>query len=130
MNRYDDIINLPHPEPSHPRMSLESRAAQFAPFAALSGHGEAISETSRQTERMIELSEDEISRISKNIFYAYENDMTIKLSFFLPDRRKSGGGYLELREKIKKIDETEHLLIMNNGIRIPFCHIIGVSFVR
>ncbi|MDE5874266.1 MAG: hypothetical protein K2H15_01360, partial [Muribaculaceae bacterium] len=93
MSRYDDIINLPHPDLNHPRMSMEKRAAQFAPFSALSGHGEAISETARQTESKIELTAEEQSKLSKQLIYALERGMEVKIIHFKPDVAKEGGRY-------------------------------------
>lgn len=105
MNRYDDIIELPHYEPRHKRMTLENRAAQFAPFAALTGHGAAIEETARLTDRLTELSEDEHIRLSRILKYAYEKHATVTITYFQPDRLKSGGKYDKISGEIKKIDE-------------------------
>ena len=90
MSRYDDIIDLPHYEPKHKRMTMENRAAQFAPFAALTGHGAAIAETARLTDSMTELSADEQIRLSRILNYAYEKHLEINLTYFIPDARKAG----------------------------------------
>lgn len=115
MSRYDDIIELPHHEPKHPRMTLENRAAQFAPFAALTGHGAAIAETARLTDKMSELSSEEQTRLSRRIIIAYELHIDINIIYFLPDRLKSGGVYEKIHGKIKKIDEAERIVILEDG---------------
>ncbi|MDE6549217.1 MAG: hypothetical protein K2L22_09470 [Muribaculaceae bacterium] len=119
MSRYDDIIDLPHYEPKHKRMTMENRAAQFAPFAALTGHGAAIAETARLTDNMTELSTDEQLRLSRILNYASEKHIQVALTYFLPDTRKSGGKYENASGIIKKIDETDRTLTLSNGSTIP-----------
>ena len=119
MSRYDDILNLPHYEPKHRRMSLESRAAQFAPFAALTGHGAAIAETARPTESMNELSKEEQARLSLRLIQAFEKHFNITITYFLPDRFKTGGKYERFQGVIKKIDESERMVVFHGGVMIP-----------
>ncbi|MBD5275724.1 MAG: YolD-like family protein [Bacteroides sp.] len=119
MSRYDDILNLPHYEPKHRRMSLESRAAQFAPFAALTGHGAAIAETVRPTESMNELSKEEQARLSLRLIQAFEKHFNITITYFLPDRFKTGGKYERFQGVIKKIDESERMVVFHGGVMIP-----------
>ena len=127
MNKYDDIIGLPHPEPRHPRMLLAARAAQFAPFAALTGHGAAIEETARITDEMIELSTDEQQRLSRRIAHAFEHNLPVRLTVFRPDSRKSGGSYAEERGTIRKIEPTEGLLTFTDGRTIPLRFIVALT---
>ncbi|MDE6560030.1 MAG: YolD-like family protein [Muribaculaceae bacterium] len=129
MSRYDDIIDLPHYEPKHKRMTMENRAAQFAPFAALTGHGAAIAETARLTDNMTELSTDEQLRLSRILNYAYEKHIQVTLTYFLPDTRKAGGKYENASGIIKKIDETDRILTLSNGptILIDLIHDIKLT---
>lgn len=119
MSRYDDIIDLPHYEPKHKRMTMENRAAQFAPFAALTGHGAAIAETARLTDSMTELSTDEQLRLSRILNYAYEKHFEVSLIYFIPDSRKAGGKYENVSGIIKKINDTDRTIILSTGQNIP-----------
>ncbi len=127
MSRYDDIIDLPHYEPKHKRMTMENRAAQFAPFAALTGHSAAIAETARLTDSMTELSADEQSRLSRILNYAYERQTEINITYFLPDKMKEGGKYENIRGRIKKIDEMERIIILSGGIIIPLDFVYDIK---
>ena len=116
MGKYDDIINLPHHvSATHLPMPMEKRAAQFAPFAALTGHEEAIKETARLTDRFKELSDEEKSIISDKLQYAIRNDNKIEITYFSPDKTKKGGFYKKVKGKIKKLDEYDNSLIMQSG---------------
>ena len=120
MEKYDDIINLPHHVSDyHKPMPMENRAAQFAPFAALSGHNEAISETARLTDMPRELSEDEQTRLTKKLNYVLENDSCVIITYFFPDRTKTGGTYKRVIGLIKKYDEIDRTLILKDGKTIP-----------
>lgn len=132
---YDDIINLPHPTSvKHPRMSLYDRAAQFSPFAALTGHDKAIEETARLTDEKVELSEDTIARLNEKLSLITENTGTkqkVTITYFVPDERKSGGAYVSHSGIIKKIDEYERTVIMMDKTVIPIkqiCEIQGEMF--
>lgn len=120
MGKYDDIINLPHHESDyHQRMPMSNRAAQFAPFAALNGHDAAILEKIRETEVFKELTDDEKIRLSKNISIALDNHYPVKVTYFIPDKTKSGGSYQNVKGIIKKWDEFEKILILKDGFIIP-----------
>ena len=120
MGKYDDIINLPHHVSEyHKPMPMENRAAQFAPFAALSGHNEAIVETARLTEMFRELSEDEQNRLTKKLNYVLENGSRVIITHFIPDTTKAGGMYKRVIGLIKKYDEIDRTLIMKDGKTIP-----------
>lgn len=130
MNNYDDIINLPHHiSAKHPRLSKEQRAAQFAPFAALTGYGDAIKETARITEDRIELDEEEKKKIDNKIL-ELKNKITEKpkvtITFFVPDIKKSGGEYVTIIGNLKKIDEYNKLLILEDKKKISIKEIIEI----
>ena len=97
-HKYDDIINLPHHvSKKHPQMSLHDRAAQFSPFAALTGHKAAINETARLTDEKQILSEDVIAKLNEQLNLIKENIGTnpiVTITYFVPDDRKSGGAYI------------------------------------
>lgn len=126
---YDDIINLPHPtSQKHPRMSLYDRAAQFSPFAALTGHDAAIKETARFTEEQMEQSEDLISRLNEKLQIISDNPGTeITVTCFVPDERKTGGAYVSHTGIVKKIDDYEHTLVMEDRTIIPISQISEIE---
>lgn len=128
MSRYDDIINLPHYEPKHKRMPIENRAAQFAPFAALTGHGAAINETARHTEKKKELSDEEKHEISKRLAFAIENQSLITITYFLHDQTKEGGSYQEVSGVVKKIDLIERVVFIKDGTNVLLNNVVGVKF--
>ena len=116
MGKYDDIINLAHHVSRfHRPMSMENRAAQFAPFAALNGHDEAIAETARRPEEKIELSDDEKNLISRKLIDAIERKARVSIIYFVPDKSKAGGSYRSITGTIKKWDDYEQILIFDNG---------------
>lgn len=129
MGKYDDIINLPHHVSDyHKPMPMENRAAQFAPFAALAGHETAIKEISRVTEKFKELSEEEKYLISCKLRYSIEKRLSVKITHFIPDKRKKGGAYFINEGYIKKWNESEEQIIMCNGASIPVNFISQIEF--
>lgn len=129
MGKYDDMINLPRPEPTRSRMGGLERAAQFAPFAALTGYDEAVGETARLVDEKIELSEDEreyLDEQTKKIREIPEREIAV--TYFIADKRKSGGAYLTAHGFVKKIDEIERLLVLTSGERIPLDDIFDIDF--
>lgn len=128
---YDDIINLPHPtSQKHPRMSLYDRAAQFSPFAALTGHDAAIKETARFTEKQTEQSEDLISRLNDKLQIISDNPGTeITVTYFVPDERKTGGAYVSHTGIVKKLDVYEHTLVMEDTTIIPISQISEIECI-
>ncbi len=130
-HKYDDIINLPHHiSKTRPQMPLIDRAAQFSSFAALSGHKEAIKETERITNEMLELSEDAKEILSGKLtkLRSCINEYPeIEITYFIPDTKKSGGSYNTIRGKIKKYDEYNRVLILDNNTVIHFDCIYNVS---
>ena len=127
---YGDIIDLPHYEPKkHERMDLYKRAAQFAPFAALTGYGDAIDEVSRYTDQGMELSEDEKDRLDyliRTLMQDAEEEPEVSLIHYVPDERKSGGSFKETAGRVKKIDTTKKALIMEDGQMILIEQIIDM----
>lgn len=128
MGKYDDIINFRHyRSPYRTPMPIENRAAQFAPFAALSGHDEAISEISRLTSTKIELTDEEKIEISKIIKEAHYNGHIVTITYFIPDNTKSGGGYTTTTGRISKVDKLGRQLILEKGFVILMDHIYSIS---
>lgn len=129
MGKYDDMINLPRPEPTRSRMGGLERAVQFAPFAALTGYDEAVGETARLVDEKIELSEDERAYLDEQTKKIREiPEREIAVTYFIADKRKSGGAYLTARGFVKKIDEIERLLVLTSGERIPLDDIFDIDF--
>ena len=128
----EDILYLPHHQsPKRKHMSLHDRAAQFAPFSALSGYEDAIEETGRLTEEEILLDETAVERINEQLQYIaahIQERMTVSVTYFRPDDRKSGGAYLTDIGVVKKIDQAGHALIMESGITIPMGQIRELQF--
>ncbi|MBR1700752.1 MAG: hypothetical protein IJ716_02230 [Lachnospiraceae bacterium] len=116
------MINFPHPEPvGHLRMSMEKRAAQFSPFAALSGYEEAVLETERLTEERIILDEAELEVLDNrmNEIMGMEEPPEVKITYFIPNERKAGGRYETVTGKISRIDRYNGQIVMGNGVVIP-----------
>ena len=122
-HKYDDIINLPHHvSKKHPQMSLHDRAAQFSPFAALTGHKAAINETARLTDEKQILSEDVIAKLNEQLNLIKENigtNQTVTITYFVPDDKKSGGAYISHTGVVNKIDEYNHTVILTDKTVIP-----------
>jgi len=123
MSTYDDIIHLPHPtSPTHPRMSISARAAQFSPYATLAGYGDAVKETARLTNKKLELDEDRkadinetLMRIQAQIDYKPQ----VAITYFKPDDKKDGGAYITVVGHVKKIKKYEGIVVMTDGMEIP-----------
>lgn len=131
MQKYKDIIDLPHKQSSkRPHMSLSDRAAQFAPFAALTGYDDAIVETGRLTDKKIELSEEalDLLNVKYQILLAHLADNAeIILTYFVPDKNKSGGVYVEKHGVVKRLDTFERQLILCDGTKILMDDILTIS---
>ena len=132
-HRYDDIIQLPHHQSTkRAHMSLHDRAAQFAPFAALTGHEAAIEETARLTENEIMLDETAIADVNDKLYEISQHlaeQWRVSITYFKPDRKKQGGAYLTDVGVIRKINETEQFILMDSGMRIKMEQIIKVEVV-
>lgn len=134
MGRYDDIIDLPYKKSKrHAHMSMHDRAAQFAPFAALTGYGEAVEETARFTEAKIELAEDRIAEINEVLTELKKTldkplgEVEVELDFFVQDKLKQGGKYLLYKGIVDKLDEHEKRLRLGTGIWINIEDIFDIK---
>ena len=131
INPYEDIIDFPHHTSiSHPRMSAHDRAAQFSPFAALTGYSSAITETARLTNRRIELDEqikadlnDKLSMIQGRLDQLPE----VAITYFQPDLIKSGGAYITALGCVKRIDQYKRTVIMQDATIIPIDDIFEID---
>lgn len=123
-NTYEDIIHLPHHvSPTRPQMSMSERAAQFSPFAALTGYGDVIAETARTTDQQAELDEDLLAELDQKLRVLAEHLQDVpkvSLTYFQPDIRKEGGAYRTVSCKVTKIDQTAGKLKTADGLEIPF----------
>lgn len=129
--KYDDIINLPHyVSKKHPQMSLEARSAQFAPFAALTGYEDEIQETGRLTNERKELNE-ELKQILDNKLKKIQEQISTKpeitCTYFIPDEKKDGGKYIEVKGKVIKIDRYNKLIVLEDKTEIPIEEIIEIK---
>ena len=129
MGKYDDIINLPHHvSKKYPKMSLEQRAVQFAPFASLVGYSDSVKETARLTNRRIELDE-EIKKMLDLKLQEIQNhkNEVITFTYFIPDLKKDGGKYVNISGIIKKIDDYKQEIILDDNTKIPIKEIIDIQ---
>lgn len=128
---YEDIIDLPpHVSRKRPKMSIMNRAAQFAPFAALTGHEAAVKETARQTQEKIQLDQyikDGLNNKLQIIDDQLKEHPEIEITYFQPDQKKDGGVYTTSIGIVKKIDKYEKLVVMEEGTTIYLDHIIKIE---
>lgn len=128
---YDDIISLPHHVSRvHPQMPMYSRAAQFAPFAALSGHEAAISETARQTDTERELADSEAEMLDRKfavLLQKKEEQPEVTITYFVPDKKKNGGSYHTSTGHIRKIDPDKDVIELTDGTSIPIVPIKNID---
>ena len=134
MTRYDDIINLPHhTSVTHTPMPIADRAAQFSPFAALTGYEDASDETGRLTQQWIELDENEKERLDEKLQMIREQLPThpqVSFTYFEPDKKKHGGAYLTVEGRARKLDESKHAFIMEDGREILIERIVKVELPK
>ena len=130
---YDDIINLPHYEPKHhPRMSMWNRAAQFAPFAALTGYDAAIRESGRFTDDWVGLSESgnqEMNRKMELIVSMLPEHPSVVIEYFVPDEHKAVGSYHTYTGNVRRIDEYEQMMVMTDGKKIELRMITNITII-
>ena len=131
MNRYEDIINLPHHVSLiRPKMPMSDRAAQFAPFAALTGYDAAIKETGRLTDERIELDEEALTTLDMKyqlLMDALDEEPEVEITYFKPDERKAGGAYVTATGAVIKVDDFERLITMQDGTKIPMDDILSID---
>lgn len=133
-HKYDDIINLPHHVSArHPQMTLSERAAQFAPFAALTGHNAAIQETARYTDSFAELDEDrkelldeKLRELALRLQEEGAKEREVEITYFRPDLKKSGGSYVTVRGRVKKIDGYKHQIFLADGTVIDMEYLFSI----
>ena len=129
MNKYDEILNIDYTM-KHPRMTLNERSFQFAPFSALVGFNDLIRERERKTTHKIELTDEEKEIINNKINYINNNlflNPDIKITYFIKDKKKDGGSYKTINETIKKIDFYHKNIILNNNEKINFENILNID---
>lgn len=128
---YDDIIHLPHHvSKRHPQMSLYNRAAQFAPFAALTGYEEAIIETARLTAPKVDMMEDNQQLLDRKLALlsrSLREQPTVSITYFQPDKKKTGGQYLTVTGVIKTIRDSERVILMADGKCVSIDTIINID---
>ena len=129
MSKYDDIINLPYPPAkTRPSMSVSDRAAQFAPFAALTGHDAAVQETARLTDHKIILDEYEKAELDSRLKFIENTSEPVltEITYFRPDEKKSGGEYVTARGYILKVDTVNKIIIMQDEREIPVDDVLSI----
>ncbi len=128
--KYDDILDLPRPRSAHEPMPMSDRAAQFSPFAALTGYEDAIDETARLTDARVELGESAVEELERKLIdlaARISERPEISVTYFVPDARKEGGAYVTRTGTLKRIDELGRELVFADGARIAVGDIISVE---
>ena len=128
---YEDIVNLPpHISKRHPQPSMIDRAARFAPFAAITGYEEMVLEEARVTEERIDLDEGALALLNEKLNMIQEfldEEPEVTITYFEPDKKKSGGAYVSITGTVKRIDEYEHLVLMTDGKKIRIDEIYNIQ---
>ena len=129
--KYNDILNMQYPNPEIEKDFPDKilREAQFAPFAALTGHDEAIAETARQTDSKIELDEYEAAELNEKLRYLDNSEKMdkVRITYFVPDKKKSGGAYITKTGVVIKVREYEKDVVMEDGSKIPIDDIFAID---
>ena len=129
--KYDDIINMPHHiSKKHPRMSLENRSAQFAPFAALTGYEDEVEETARITDKKIEITDEiktEMNIKLKSIQEKIYTKPKVTITYFIPDSKKEGGSYKIVTSNVMKIDKYKQTIVLKDKTEIPINFITNIN---
>lgn len=133
-HKYDDIINLEHPTSKrHPRMSAMDRAAQFAPFSALTGYDDMVVERARITGSRMELDDMQKMALDESMTYVLEHlseRPQVKITWFIKDARKSGGRYQEIKDAVQNVEVPNRMIILRNGLKIPMDDILEILVVK
>ena len=131
-NRYDEIMRLPHHvSKTRPQMPMSDRAAQFAPFAALTGYDSAIKETGRLTDERIELDEEALTALDRKyqlLMDTLDDAPEVTIIYFQPDERKAGGQYVSATGTVKKVDTFGRRILLQDGTRIPLDSVFDLRF--
>ena len=131
MEKYREIIGLPHHvSKTRPQMPMSDRAAQFAPFAALTGYDSAIKETGRLTDERIELDEEALTTLDMKyqlLMDALDDEPEVTSTYFQPDERKTGGKYVPATGAVKKVDDFEQRIIMQDGLKILMDDVLSID---
>ena len=129
--KYDEIMGLPHHvSKTRPQMPMSDRASQFAPFAALTGYDAAIKETRRLTDERIELDVEALSALDMKyqlLMEALDEAPEVTITYFRPDERKAGGKYVSAVGAVKKIDDFERRITMQDGAKIPMDDVLSIE---
>ena len=130
-SKYDEIMGLPHHvSKTRPQMPMSDRAAQFAPFAALTGYDSAIKETGRLTDERIELDEEALTALDRKyqlLINALDDAPEVTISYFQADERKAGGKYITATGAVKKVDDFERRITMQDGSKIPMDEVLSID---
>ncbi len=131
-NRYDEIMGLlHHVSKTRPQMPMSDRAAQFAPFAALTGYDSAIKETGRLTDERIELDEEALTALDRKyqlLMDTLDDAPEVTITYFQPDERKAGGQYVSATGTVKKVDTFGRRILLQDGTRIPLDSVYDLRF--
>lgn len=130
MNNYNDIINLKRPISNHSHLSIESRASQFSPFAALTGYDDEIKETSRITDKRIDIDDGLREMLNAKLNYLKDHikeNPNISITYFVKDPKKEGGKYLTKQGIIKRIDTVNEIIKFNDNASISMNDIINIT---
>lgn len=134
MGDYDDIIHLPHHQSkTRPHMSMTERAAQFSPFAALTGYEDVLEETARLTDQRSEPSESEQAELDRQLQLLQERISerpVVSITYFQPDEKKSGGAYVTVTDAVRRIDTVKRVLVLMDGREIPINDVSSIEFVE
>ncbi|MCQ2167783.1 MAG: hypothetical protein MJY69_03815 [Bacteroidales bacterium] len=134
MSRYDDIINIPRWNPkSHPRMSAYDRAAQFSPFAALTGYDAMVRETSRLTDSKIDLDDEQILALNETLSMILERineHPKVSVTWFRKDSRKKGGQYVKTEGTVRDVELANRLFLLKEGYRINIDDISAINIIN
>ncbi|MBR2884607.1 MAG: hypothetical protein IKB93_07400 [Clostridia bacterium] len=129
--QYNDILNMQYPNPEIEKDFPDEilRAAQFAPFAALTGFDEEVEETARITDSKVELDEYQKAELNDKLLFLNnsEDDEEVSITYFVPDKKKSGGAYITKKGIVLKVREYEKDVIMDDGTEIPIDDIFAIE---
>ena len=130
-SKYADIINFPHHvSKKRPQMNLIDRAASFAPFAALTGYDDAVRETARLTDSKLELDENTKEILNEKLQIVLEmnsDELPVSITYFVPDKKKSGGAYVVKTGTIKRYDEYERKIVFTDKTAVSIDDVIEID---